>query len=205
LRFVSPRPSLFFAGLAITLVGIGGCRSSPKPVASSDAGAQASSLTEQVDAGVVADAAVALTFDAGPPITGREDPRFDMLPLFAKLQVEKEYRADTVRAETVYDDLTSKLGLTYADRKQVAGFPVLASYCEKAETDPSVDVVVCEYKDAATLQKGRDLAQKTFKLPRREFVVAKTTWISVTRITDTPAATDKAKKIVGVLRGLGTG
>jgi hypothetical protein len=196
-------PSRPFA-VAVILVGLVGCRRpTPEPPASSDPAAATPSVARVADP--AARAGAALTFDAGPPITGRDDPRFDMLPLFSKLQIEKEHRPSTVRAETIAGALGSKLGLTYTDRKQVAGFPVLASYCEKAETDPSIDVVVCEYKDASTLQKGRDIARKMFKLPRREFVVAQTTWISVTRISDTPAAADKAKKIAAVLKGLGTG
>jgi hypothetical protein len=137
-----------------------------------------------------------------PAVTSVKDPRFAQLPLFSKLAVEKQDRPPTaLKAETVFDAVAAKLGAPLKNRSQLAGFTVLAGYCEKGDTELAVDIVVCEYHDAAALTKGKELALKN-KTPRREMLTAKSSWVSVTRFTDTPAAAEQAKLISEVVKSL---
>jgi hypothetical protein len=139
--------------------------------------------------------------DTGPPITGRNDPRFNALALFSKLEVERANRPSTLRSDTVFDAVAKSLNAPLDDRKQVAAYPVLASYCEKATTAASVAVVVCEYPDAATMAQGQDIASK-MKIPHRDFVRAQTTWISVTPLAEGPAGAAEAKKVLAAVKGI---
>src|SRR5258706_2154621 len=58
------------------------------------------------------------------------------------------------------DLVDAKLGLKLTNRKQLAAWPVMASYCEKAETEIGVDVSVCEFTDGASLDKGRQRSEE---------------------------------------------
>jgi hypothetical protein len=208
MRLIEPVRSLFIFTLLCMLGG--GCDSCrPEPgggagMTKADAAASGSSSSSSVStdpAPSASDEHVNVRMDPDSGITPN-DPRFNKLGLFDKLVVEKENRPkDTLKAETVFDAVTGKLGIKLTNRKQLAAWPVHASYCEKADTDLGVDVSVCEFQDGASFDKGKAIADGT-KTPRREILRTKTTWVSLTRFSEGKDAEAQAKRISDLVKGL---
>jgi hypothetical protein len=136
-------------------------------------------------------------------VTGLDDPRFFLLPVAARLEVERVHRpAAAIRVDTVFETATRKLGIALRARRQMPAYPLMAAYCEQAETAAPVSILACEYADADAARRGRDLAMKAV-IPRREIILAKSTSISVTPQSDSVGSTDQAKKLVDAMQALG--
>jgi hypothetical protein len=198
--------SLRSLSLVLALPLLTGCPSKSE----GDRKEAAASASTSASAASVASAAVPVGA-AGPRVSadpepattvkGLNDPGFAALPLFTKLAVEKQNRPPgALKAEVVFDAITGKMG-AMKNRSQLAGFTVVASYCEKADTELGVDVVVCEYPDAASLAKGKGLALKN-DVKRREILTVKSSYVSITRFSEAKEAADQAKQIAELVKTL---
>ena len=105
------------------------------------------------------------------------------MPISQLLGTERQSRpSDTPTAEQVFSAF-EKGGLTLADKTQVLGRTIGASFCENAHTPAGVVFSVCEFSDTVTATKGRDYSLRTFgkALPDRDLLVKGKTLLTITR------------------------
>lgn len=128
-------------------------------------------------------------------IRSSSDPRFATLGIVDRLAVEKANRPRTTPL--------ASLGVPLEDEKQIAGWPIGARYCEKAQTKSDVHVVVCEFDDDASAEKGIANASTTNRfLKRRELLRHGATSLSVLQAGTTPAAESEARRIKDAFRAI---
>jgi hypothetical protein len=139
-----------------------------------------------------------------PPPTGEirssTDPRFATLGILERLAVEKANRPQVAPNA---DDVLAKLPVGVGDEKQIAGWPIGARYCEKAQTKSDVHVVVCEFTDEASATKGIENASSTNRfIKRRELLRRRATSLSVMQAATTPNAESDARRIKDAFRAM---
>lgn len=130
-------------------------------------------------------------------IDGGGDPRFGALSIVDRLAVEKTHRLKAQPSvEDVFDGITKTLKIDFDRRKQVAAWPVGATYCELGETKLSNIIVVCEYASHEAMVKGTKTAGSTNKVIKgREVLPRKTSWISIQQPSTEAGAAEELKKM----------
>ena len=126
------------------------------------------------------------------------------MPISQLLGTERQSRpSDTLSAEQVFSAF-EKGGLTLADKTQVLGRTIGASFCENAHTPAGVVFSVCEFKDAATATKGRDYSLRTFgkALPDRDLLIKQKTLLTITRGGPGGPAQTESKTATQIFQGL---
>ncbi len=164
-----------------------------------------------VDAGAV-EAAVAPSasassgaVDAGgselADIQGQKDPRFMRLTVAQRLVIEKANRpADGLRAEAVLDQLGTATGEKVGRRSQVPAWPWSAMYCAQGYTALAVNVLVCEYGNAAATPKPHANARPPEK--GTALVTVRSTTVAISASEKTPEALAQVTKLEGAAKKL---
>lgn len=114
--------------------------------------------------------------------------------LFTRLQAERAGRAKLEpTSESVFNAMTSKLGVKIEARLQVAGFVVGAGFCDKVRTGKDVHVVVCEFMDEPSAIAGLASAENK-GVKNREVLRNKTTTCAIHQ-ADPKTGASEAEKI----------
>ncbi|MET0343566.1 MAG: hypothetical protein ABW252_21320 [Polyangiales bacterium] len=122
------------------------------------------------------------------------DPALMQLPLGERLAREAEARpARAVRAAQMIEALRAR-GVQAGAQKQVLASPVAAAYCEVTRSPAGLGLSVCEYPDAASLDRGVARSHALFDrlLPGRTLLARENTLLTITRAESEPAARELA-------------
>ena len=125
-------------------------------------------------------------------------------PLSQLLGTERLSRpTGTPRAEQVFSAL-QRAGLTLTGQTQVLGRVIGASYCENAHTSAGVVFSVCEFKDTATAEQGREYSLRAFgkALPNRRLLINIKTLLTIAAPAGVVAAQSESEKGAAVFEGV---
>jgi hypothetical protein len=125
-------------------------------------------------------------------------------PIMNLLRDERAARpTDTVAVEAVFAAVT-KAGIPTHDQTQVLARTLGASFCENAQTDQGVVLIVCEFKNADTLTQGRAYSLKAFgnALPNRHLLANRNTLLTVNPPGNSEPVTAQLKVIDRVFASL---